>query len=370
MYSEGAPGRLVRALNRRRSLVFFSLLGVYSALLAIQVLSHRRLLAPTAYVYLYFFTVVFFIGVIPFYRNRRLTSYYWKRTKRSWPAILGLAFIIFLVLLALIGPFFTQDPTAHVFKERNLPPVGLSIEQNTFDLATGKFATVVTPGTWKHPLGTDSDGADMLAMLVSGARISLQVGLLATGIAIFIGSVLGVLSAYMGRWIDNVLMRFTDIMLTFPFFLLLVFIVYIFGANLWIIIGVIGLTGWPGTARLVRSEALSLRTRDFILASRALGASHARIVFRHLIPNTASLIIVISTLSIPGNILAEAGLSFIGLGDPSKASWGRILNAGQNSLETAWWVAVEPGVMLLFTVLAFNFLGDGLRDAFDPRSEA
>ncbi|MDP6101594.1 MAG: ABC transporter permease, partial [Dehalococcoidia bacterium] len=158
-------------------------------------------------------------------------------------------------------------------------------------------------------------------------------------------------------------------MMTFPFFLLLVFIVYIFGPNLTLIIVMIGLTGWTGAARLVRSEALSLRTRDFILAARSLGASDARIIFAHLIPNVMSSIIVIASLSIPGVILAESALSFIGLGDPTVASWGRILNSGQQTLDTAWWVAVEPGVVLFLTVLAFNFLGDGLRDAFDPRSQ-
>jgi len=135
------------------------------------------------------------------------------------------------------------------------------------------------------------------------------------------------------------------------------------------IILAIGLTGWTGTARLVRSEVLSLRTMDFITASKALGADDVRIIVHHLIPNTTSSIIVIATLSIPGVILAEAALSFIGLGDPAVTSWGRVLNAGQDSLVTTWWVAVEPGIMLFLTVLAFNFLGDGLRDALDPKSE-
>jgi peptide/nickel transport system permease protein len=130
----------------------------------------------------------------------------------------------------------------------------------------------------------------------------------------------------------------------------------------------IGLTGWTGAARLLRSEALSLRTREFIAAAKAMGASDNRVIFRHLIPNVISLIIVMATLAIPGVILAEAALSFIGLGDPTVPSWGIILEAGQNSLRTAWWVAVEPGIMIFLTVLAFNFLGDGLRDAFDPKS--
>jgi len=192
------------------------------------------------------------------------------------------------------------------------------------------------------------------------------VGLLATGIAIMIGALIGITSAYFGGPMDSILMRVTDIFMTFPFLLLLILIVYLFGGSLTLIILAIGLTGWTGTARLVRSETLSLRTREFIMASKALGASNIRIILYHLLPNTLSSIIVLATLSIPGAILAEATLSFIGLGDPQVASWGNILNAGQGSLQTAWWVAVEPGLMLFFTVLAFNFLGEGLREAFEP----
>jgi peptide/nickel transport system permease protein len=238
-----------------------------------------------------------------------------------------------------------------------------------YDLKSAQFVTTESKGTWQHPLGTDDKGRDMLAMLVSGARVSLQVGMLATLIAILIGTIMGVVSAYLGGFADMALMRFTDVMMTFPFFLLLVFIIFIFGPSLAFIILAIGLTGWTGTARLVRSEALSLRTREFIMASKSLGASDTRIVFRHLVPNVLSTVIVIATLSIPGVILAEAALSFIGLGDPTVTSWGMVLNAGQRSLDTAWWIAVEPGFMLFLTVLAFNFLGDGIRDAFDPRSQ-
>ncbi len=304
----------------------------------------------------------------PLYNNRRLIKYYWQRTSKNKLAVAGLAFVIFLILLALIGPFLTLDPTLVNFEEKNLPPVGFSTEVSVYNIATGQSTTSKTYGTWKHPLGTDSKGRDMLAMLISGARISLWVGLIATGIAIFLGALIGVLSAYLGGWADNVLMRFTDVMMTFPFFLLLVLIIFIFGSSLALIVLVIGLTGWTGAARLIRSEALSLRTREFVTAAKALGASDSRVIFRHLIPNVISLIIVMATLSIPGVILAEAALSFIGLGDPSVTSWGIILESGQQSLDTAWWVAVEPGIMLLLTVLAFNFLGDGLRDAFDPRS--
>lgn len=304
----------------------------------------------------------------PLYVNRRLVNYYWERTRRNKLAVLGLAFISFLILLGAVGPFFTLDPTLVDFEQKNLPPVGFTTVKSVYDIETDELASTEVRGIWKHPLGTDSKGRDMLAMIVSGARVSLLVGLIASGIAIVLGTIVGVLSAYLGGWADNVMMRFTDIMMTFPFFLLLVLIVFIFGPRLAFIVLAIGLTGWTGTARLVRSESLSLRTREFVIAARAMGASDGRIIFRHLVPNVISLIIVIATLSIPGVILAEAALSFIGLGDPTVASWGIILEAGQHSLDTAWWVAVEPGIMLFLTVLAFNFLGDGLRDAFDPKS--
>ncbi len=358
-----------KKLGRMRHLIFIlTLLGlVLVFLLDIYVVD--QILEPLQYFYIFFTSLLIIYGLYPLYVNRRLTKYYWERTKKHRLSVLGLIFIFFLVVVALIGPFLTLDPTKVNFQEKNVPPLGFSIQQSIYDLKSGNFLTTEVPGTWQHPLGTDDKGRDMLAMLVSGARVSLQVGLLATLIAIFIGTVMGVVSAYLGGAADFFLMRFTDVMMTFPFFLLLVFIIFIFGPSLVFIILAIGLTGWTGTARLVRSEALSLRTREFIMASKSLGASDTRIVFRHLIPNVISSVIVIATLSIPGVILAEAALSFIGLGDPTVTSWGMVLNAGQRSLDTAWWVAVEPGILLFLTVLAFNFLGDGIRDAFDPRSQ-
>ncbi len=299
----------------------------------------------------------------------KLATHYWERTKTHRSAMLGSAFIVFLIIIAILGPYFTLDPTEVNFNEKNLPPPGFSIEQSMYSAQTGGFTSMVQHGTWQHPLGTDGMGRDMLAQIISGARVSLFVGLFATGIAIIIGALIGVTSAYSGGAVDNLLMRATDIMMTFPFLLLLILIVYLFGSSLMLIIIAIGLTGWTGTARLVRSETLSLRTREFIIASKALGASDLRIIFYHLLPNTLSTIIVLATLSIPGTILAEAALSFIGLGDPQVASWGNILNAGRGSIQTSWWVAVEPGIMLFLTVLSFNFLGEGLRDAFDPKGE-
>ncbi len=361
--------RISRKVGGLRNLIFIGMFLLLVFIFLLDLYLVDQILEPLGYFYLFFVLVVVLYGIYPLYVNRRLTKYYWERTRRHRLSVVGLGFIIFLVATAIIGPFLTRDPTEVNFQEKNLPPPGFAIEQSVYDLKTEQFKTTETPGTWQHPLGTDDKGRDMLAMLVSGARVSLQVGLLATLIAILIGTIMGVVSAYLGGVVDMVLMRFTDIMMTFPFFLLLVFIIFIFGPSLVFIILVIGLTGWTGTARLVRSEALSLRTREFIMASKSLGASDTRIVFRHLIPNVLSSVIVIATLSIPGVILAEAALSFIGLGDPTVTSWGMVLNAGQRSLDTAWWVAVEPGIMLFLTVLAFNFLGDGIRDAFDPRSQ-
>jgi len=352
-----------------KNLIFIGALLVLVLVILLDIYLVDQILEPLGYFYIFFALLVVFYGIHPLYANKRLTKYYWERTKKHRLSIFGLAFIALLIAVAFIGPFLTQDPTKVNFQEKNLPPSGFTIQQSVYDLKTGEFVVRETPGTWEHPLGTDDKGRDMLAMLVSGARVSLQVGLLATLMAIFIGTIMGVVSAYSGGWVDNALMRFTDVMMTFPFFLLLVFIIFIFGPSLTFIILAIGLTGWTGTARLVRSDTLSLRTREFIMASKSLGASDTRIIFRHLIPNVISSIIVIATLSIPGVILAEAALSFIGLGDPTVTSWGVILNAGQRSLDTAWWVAVEPGIMLFLTVLAFNFLGDGIRDAFDPRSQ-
>ncbi len=360
----------MKGFSKYKDLLFAAvLLGIFGTILADILYLEDELFTTLEYFYSVFAAIFLFQIAHPLYVNRRLTLYYWGRTKKNRLAVLGLYFILFLILVAILGPYFTQDPNLVNFEEKNLPPLGFSTLQSTYDRETETFETETVRGSMKHPLGTDDKGRDILAMIVSGSRVSFHVGIMATLIALMIGTVIGVSSAYFGGVVDNILMRFTDIMMTFPFFLLLVLIVFIFGADLTLVILIIGLTGWTGTARLVRSESLSLRTREFILASKALGAGDWRIIFRHLIPNTLSSLIVIATLSIPGVILAEAALSFIGLGDPTVTSWGRILNAGQDNLDTTWWVAVSPGIMLFLTVLSFNFLGDGLRDAFDPRSE-
>jgi peptide/nickel transport system permease protein len=360
--------KLAGRVSGIKNLVLIPLASLWLLTLIADIFFVEEIFSPLGYLYIALGIVVFIYVVWPLYNSRRLVNYYWQRVKRNKLAVVGLVFILFLILLAIVGPLFTPDPTAVNFEAKNTPPVGFSVEESIYKAETGQFITKTTSGTWEHPLGTDNKGRDLLAMLISGAGVSLQVGLLATGIAVALGTLIGVVSAYLGGRVDNILMRFTDTMMTFPFFLLLVFIIFIFGPSLAFIVLVIGLTGWTGVARLIRSETLSLRTREFILAAKALGASDGRVILAHLVPNVVSLIVVIATLSIPGVILAEAALSFIGLGDPSVTSWGMILRAGQQSLDVTWWVAVMPGIMLFLTVLAFNFVGDGLRDAFDPRS--
>jgi len=359
---------IARRVGGVRNLLFILFAASLGVTLLLDILVVEKIFDLLVYLYIAVGIVVALYVIPPLYASRRLVQYYWQRARRNRLAVVGLAFILFLILLAIIGPFLTADPTEINFQEKNMPPPGFTLQETVYHPETQQFITKTAAGTWQHPLGTNNKGRDLLAMIISGARVSLQVGLLATGIAIVLGTLIGVISAYLGGKTDNVLMRFTDIMMTFPFFLLLVLIVFIFGPNLAFIVLVIGLTGWTGTARLIRSETLSLRTREFIMASKALGASDGRIILAHLVPNVVSLIIVIATLSIPGVILAEAALSFIGLGDPAVTSWGMVLRAGQQTLDTAWWVAVAPGIMLFLTVLAFNFVGDGLRDAFDPRS--
>jgi peptide/nickel transport system permease protein len=204
--------------------------------------------------------------------------------------------------------------------------------------------------------------------MVWGARISLAVGFVAAGISVFLGTFIGAISGYYGGWIDNVMMRFTEVIMAFPTFFLLLTVVSILNRNIFNIMLVIGITSWPSLARMVRGQILSLREQEFTEAARALGASDSRIIFRHILPNSMAPIIVAATLRIGGAILSESSLSFLGLGVPEPyPSWGSILNAGQTYLLRAPWITTAAGLMIFVTVLAFNYVGDGLRDALDPK---
>ncbi|WP_305044366.1 ABC transporter permease [Geoalkalibacter sp.] len=276
-------------------------------------------------------------------RSSFLRDVFWQRLRRNRMAMSGAVIVLFMFVLAGVAPLW-KDPAAIDITLALLPP------------------------SWAHPLGTDDLGRDVLARILFGARISLLVGFVAVGIATLIGIVLGALAGYYGRWTDSIIMRFVDIMLCFPTFFLILAVIAFLEPSIWNIMIIIGLTGWMGVARLVRAEFLSLRERDFVQAARALGASDARIIFRHLLPNALSPVLVSATLGVAGAILTESALSFLGIGvQPPTPSWGNMLISGKQTLGAAWWLSVFPGLAILVTVLGYNLLGEGIRDALDPR---
>jgi len=230
------------------------------------------------------------------------------------------------------------------------------------------IALKLRPPSWEHWLGTDQLGRDVFSRMLYGARISLTVGFIAVAISLGIGIALGAVAGFYGGLIDALLMRFVDVMLCFPSFFLMLTVIALLGPNIWNVMIIIGLTSWMGTARFVRAEFLSLRQRDFVLAARALGAKDARIILVHLLPNALAPVFVTATLEIATAILVEAGLSFLGFGvQPPAPSWGNILTEGRTYIFDAWWLTLFPGLAILTTVLSFNLLGEGLRDALDPR---
>jgi peptide/nickel transport system permease protein len=270
---------------------------------------------------------------------------FWRRFRKNKLAMFGALIILFLALVAVLAPLIAPFHPHHQDILHRLEPPSR-----------------------KHPLGTDDLGRDLLSRIIYGTRVSLLVGFVAVGIAIIIGSFLGLLSGYLGGWFDALIMRFVDIMLCFPTFFLILMVIAFLEPNIWNVMVVIGLTGWPGLTRLVRGECLSVREREFIQAARVLGLSNIRVMLVHLLPNVMAPILVTATLGIGGAILTESALSFLGLGvQPPTPSWGNILTAGKDYITIAWWLSLYPGLAILITVLAYNLLGEGLRDVLDPR---
>ncbi|WEJ60447.1 ABC transporter permease [Devosia sp. FJ2-5-3] len=269
-----------------------------------------------------------------------------KRLFRHKGAIVGLSFIVLVVLAAIFAPVVTSfDPNAQDYTAIRQGPSLL------------------------HWFGTDELGRDMFARIIYGARASLLAGLISVVIAIAIGVPLGIIAGYFGGWADVGISRVADAMLAMPFLILAISLAAFLGPSLINSMIAIGVTAAPLFVRLTRGQVISVKSEDYVEAARSMGNSHARIAFRHVLPNVLPALIVQATLTIAAAIISEASLSFLGLGQqPPAASWGSILNTAQRSLSTAPWIAAWPGMMIFLTVLSFNLLGDGLRDAFDPRS--
>jgi len=281
---------------------------------------------------------------MPGRRSAFIRDVVWQRLRHNRMALAGGLIVLLMFLLAAIASLVSSDPSAIDVSRSLLPP------------------------SWAHPLGTDDLGRDVLVRMLYGARISLLVGFVAVGISCLIGIFFGALAGYYGGWIDSLIMRFVDIMLCFPTFFLILAVIAFLDPSIWNIMIVIGLTSWMGVARLIRAEFLSLRQRDFVLAAQALGASDFRLIFRHILPNAMSPVLVSATLGVAGAILTESALSFLGIGvQPPTPSWGNMLIVGKQTLGSAWWLSVFPGLAILITVLGYNLLGEGIRDALDPR---
>ncbi len=273
-------------------------------------------------------------------------SVVWHRFRENKLAVAGLIVIVLLYGIAIVAPLISRyDPLILQPGARSKPPSA------------------------EHWLGTDRNTRDVYARLIVGARVSLSVGFTAVLIIMSVGTALGAIAGFFGGWVDALIMRFTDILLSIPQILLLISAAALFTASLKTTVIVIGLTSWPGAARLVRGQFLSLRNQEFVTAARAIGATPAQIIRRHLFPNTLAVIIVEATLWLSYAILLEAALSYLGLGvQIPTPSWGNMLQQGQTELlNGAWWLTLFPGLAIFITVLAFNLMGDGLRDALDPR---
>ena len=285
---------------------------------------------------------------------------------RQWPivpiVILSVMAIFAVFASVNIGPIefgiAPEDPNKTSLPKQYLPPVWMDVD----------VKSRTREGTWAHPLGTDNLGRDILSRIIHGARISLMVAVSSLASGILLGATLGLISGWYGGIIDEVIARIVDIWYALPFLLVALVIVIVLGQKLWVMIVILFLTAWSQFVRNVRAEVLSLKTRDYVSLARVAGASPFYIMYKHILPGVFNTIVVIATLSVGGLILAEATLSFLGAGLPSNIpAWGLMVGEGQLELRNAWWISFWPGLSIFLTVMSLNFLGDWLRDRWDPR---
>lgn len=283
-------------------------------------------------------------------RLERIASAY-REMKRSRSAVIGGVLLMLVILACALAP-----------EMWNLDPNGTDL--------LGRFAPPVWQegGTWAHPLGADNLGRDVLARILAGGRISLTVAFATVIVAVAVGMTLGVVSGYFGGWVDSIIMRVGDLFLAYPFMLLTISVIAILGPSLVNLVIVLALSDWVTYARTVRGSVLSVKNREYVTAARAIGTRHSVIILRHIIPNVLSPILVLGTVRAANYIIWESGLSFLGMGVPPPTStWGMMLAEGRNYILDAWWLATLPGLAIMVTILSVNLMGDGLRDALDPR---
>jgi peptide/nickel transport system permease protein len=272
-------------------------------------------------------------------------KFIWQQFSKNRMAVAGLAVVLLFFAVAFLAPQLTRhSPTAYDLDSVLLPP---------------------SPAHW---LGTDEEGRDVWARMIYGTRISLTVGFISVALYVGIGVILGALAGYFGGWVDTVVSRAIEIMICFPTFFLILAVLAFIGPSLVNIMVVIGLTSWPGIARLVRGEFLKLRKQDFVMAGKVVGAGNTRIIFRHILPNSLAPVFVSATFGVASSILIESSLSFLGFGvQPPTPSWGEILSQSRDFMDIAWWLAFFPGLAIFISITAYNLVGEGLRDAIDPR---
>jgi peptide/nickel transport system permease protein len=268
---------------------------------------------------------------------------FWDSYKKNKGALIGLIIILFFCTVGLLAPIIAPNPSKVGVGPRFVPP------------------------SWEFPMGTDNLGRDMFQGVISGARISLIVGFAAAGTSMIIGIVVGSISGYMGGRVDSILMRITEYFQIVPGFFLALIMVTLLGGSVWNVVIIIAVLSWPRVARLIRAQFLSLKEKEFIEAPRAVGESTYYIIFGEILINALPPAIVNSSLEVGRAIIVEAGLSFIGLGDPNKVSWGYLLRNAQEFLRSAWWMAFFPGACIFLLVTALNLVGDGLNDVLNPR---